>query len=149
MGITTSYRSALSLTSIADWLTDSVGVSVEWDAQWEPYAVSDTTSPVVVSQRDGDVTLIRSDKQKLVVDYPMTVQNGHFFQGTPKTYVFDLSQDPKELHPLENEKARDGTVATTGILARTREPGIADGYTDQTNRAFMNLRKLGYVSDGK
>ena len=142
--------SIFSLTSIADWLTDSVGVSAEWDAQWEPYAVSATTSPVVVSQRDGDVTLIRSDKQKLVVDYPMTVQNGHFFQGTPKTYMFNLSKDPKELRPLESEVLETELWQQLEAWQEQREPGIADGYTDQTNRAFMkDLRKLGYVSDGK
>ncbi len=139
-----------SLTSIADWLTDSVGVSAEWDAQWEPYAVSATTEPVVVSQRDGDVAFIRADRQKLVVDYPMTIQNGHFFQGTPKTYVFALSKDPKELRPLENEELETELWQQLEEWQEQREPGIADGYTNQTNRAFIkDLRKLGYVSDGK
>ena len=93
--------SMFSLAAIADWITDSVGIETDWAAQWEPFSESTTEYPLVVSQRDGDVTLIRSDKTKLVMDYPMTVQNGHFFQGKPSIYMFNLSKDPKELRPLE------------------------------------------------
>ena len=142
--------SMFSLASIADWITDSVGVEAEWSAQWEPFAANATESPVVVSQRDGDVTMIRSDKRKLVMDYPMTVQNGHFFQGKPSIYMFNLSQDPKELRPLENEELETELRQHLEAWQEEREPGVADGYTEQTNRAFIkDLRKLGYVSDGK
>ena len=54
--------SMFSLASIADWITDSVEVETKWHAEWEPFAESATESPVVVAQRDGDSTFIRSDK---------------------------------------------------------------------------------------
>ena len=80
----------------------------------------------------------------------MTVQNGHFFQGKPSVYVFNLSKDPKELRPLENEDLELGLRGQLKMWQEKREPGVADGYTEQTNRAFIkDLRKLGYVSDGK
>lgn len=142
--------SMFSLASIADWITDSIGVEAEWRSQWEPFAASATESPMLVSQRDGDVTLIRSDKSKLVMDYPMTVQNGHFFQGKPSVYVFNLSKDPKELRPLEKDELETEIRGQLEAWQEEREPGVADGYTEQTNRAFIkDLRKLGYVSDGK
>ena len=138
-----------SLTSIADWITDSVGVKASWNAQWDEYE-STVKDAVAVSQRDGDVTIVRRDKKKLVLDYPMTIQNGNFFQGASKSYVFNLSTDPKELRPLEAIELKQELNSQLDVWQERREPGIADGQTSQTNRAFINdLRKLGYVSDGK
>ena len=87
----------------------------------------------------------------------MTIQNGHFFQGEPTTHLFDLSIDPKEVNPLRSNEADQDTehAAIQLELSKeleawqaTRPLGIADGKTQQTNRAFIeDLRKLGYVSD--
>lgn len=58
--------------------------------------------------------------------------------------------DPKELRPLESMELKQELSSQLEVWQERREPGIADGQTSQTNRAFINdLRKLGYVSDGK
>jgi arylsulfatase A-like enzyme len=146
-----------SLTAIPDWITDSIGVEHAWDSEWDEFSSNRETSPMVVSQRDGDVSAIRSDKKKLILDFPMTIQNGHFFQGEPTTHLFDLSVDPKEVNPLlsneagqdaQNETIRAELSTELETWQSTRPLGIADGKTQQTNRAFIeDLRKLGYVSD--
>lgn len=146
---TQSIGELFSLTSIADWTTDSVGVKATWNAQWDDYALT-AEDALVVAQRDGDVAIIRHDKKKLVLDYPMTIQNGSFFQGKSNSYVFNLSTDPKELRPIESAELETALTQQLNRWQEQREPGIADGQTSQTNRAFINdLRKLGYVSDGK
>ena len=73
------------------------------------------------------------------MDYPMTVQNGHFFQGKPKVYLFNLSKDPKELRPLENEELEIELWHHLEAWQEEREPGVADGYTEQTNRAYQRF----------
>jgi arylsulfatase A-like enzyme len=151
--------SLFSLTAIPDWITDSLGVEYAWDSQWEDFSSIVSDPPMVTAQRDGDIAAIRSDEKKLILDYPMTIQNGHFFQGEPTTHLFDLSIDPKEVNPLLSNEADPDTehAAIQLELSKeleawqaTRPLGIADGKTQQTNRAFIeDLRKLGYVSDDR
>jgi len=136
-----------SLDSIADWITDSVGIDGGWSSQWEQYAKGQKGA-LAVAQRDGDLALITVPQQKLIVDYPMTIRNRNFYLGTPVTHTFALPEDPQEIRPIQDNALTTSLQEQLAIWQQSHPQGVADGQTNQTNRTFIeDLRTLGYVGE--
>ena len=137
-----------SLTGITDWVTDSVGLELEWSNPWSEYAIG--RASFAISQRDRDIALIHSDGSKGVWDVNIDIQDGLFFLGDVQQSFVSLNSDPKEEQLLLDGPELDEMRVTLEQWQSLNPIGIADGEVKQTNIDFLDdLRALGYVSSPK